>query len=82
MLLNFTVVMVVYFVIRHAYRRRVLAALEQEGERFGVNRSDARALARRSGRRRTLRKLPEADRAKAAEQQEQLLDTAEDRAVG
>lgn len=79
-LLNFTVVMVVYFVIRHGYRRRVLAALDVEGEGTGMTRSDARALARRSGRRKALRKLPEADRVRVADEQERLLDLAEDHA--
>ncbi|QVQ53783.1 PrsW family intramembrane metalloprotease [Spiractinospora alimapuensis] len=80
-LLNLTVVLVVYFVIRHAYRRRVRAALTEEGERFGVEPAAARALIRRSGRRKALRRTSAADRAQARRRQEALVNRAEDRAA-
>lgn len=80
-LFNFALVMVVYFVVRRFYRRRVLAALEKEGEALGMGRSEARSLARRRGRRKALRAIPEADRAQTAERQRYLVDVAEDRAA-
>lgn len=80
-LLNLTVVLVVYFVIRRAYRRPVLAALADEGERRGMERSAARDLARRSGRRKALRRVPAADRSQEAQRQEALVRLAEDHAV-
>ncbi|GLU50141.1 PrsW family intramembrane metalloprotease [Nocardiopsis ansamitocini] len=80
-LLNFTVVMVLYFVIRRSYRRRVLAALAEEGEKVGMERSHALALARRGSRRKALRTVPESGRAEAARRQEQLIDAVEARAV-
>lgn len=79
-LCNFAVAMAVYFTVRHLHRRRVRRALVRESEEMGMRRSAAVALARRHGRRRALHELPAAERAEAGRVQEQLVETAEDRA--
>ncbi|MBR8740147.1 PrsW family intramembrane metalloprotease [Nocardiopsis sp. MG754419] len=79
-LVVFVTAMVVYFVVRHAYRARVRRALAEEGDELGLRRSSAVALASRHGRRRELRKVPQPERPAAAERQDRMVAMAEDRA--
>ncbi|PSK98449.1 RsiW-degrading membrane proteinase PrsW (M82 family) [Murinocardiopsis flavida] len=77
---GFCTAMVVYFAVRHGYRRRVRRALADAGEALDLHRSDALALARRSGRRKALLRVPLPDRPAAESRQRELLATAERRA--
>ena len=79
--LVFVCAMVVYFTVRHTYRRRVKAVLTEEGEALGMRRSAATALATRHGRHRELGHVAAPERATVRKRQEQMVGAAEDRAV-
>ena len=76
----FVAALAVYFVARHAYRRRVRQALAEEGEELGVRRSSAVALANRHGRRRELGRVAYPERPAVRARQKQMVAAAEDRA--
>ncbi|GAB3483504.1 PrsW family intramembrane metalloprotease [Nocardiopsis coralliicola] len=73
----FAAALAVYFTVRHGYRTRVLRALESEGARHGLDRREARALGRRHGRRKALKRLPRSDRPGAWARQTALVADAE-----
>jgi len=77
----FATTMAVYFTVRHTYRRRVRAALAAEAEELGMRRSAAVALATRHGRRRALLRVAQPERTTVAARQDQMVETAEDRAA-
>lgn len=79
--LVFVCAMAVYSAVRHTHRRRVKAALVEEGEALRMRRSAATALATRHGRRRELRHVAAPERPAVRERQKQMVDTAEDRAA-
>ncbi|WP_460802802.1 PrsW family glutamic-type intramembrane protease [Nocardiopsis aegyptia] len=79
-LVNFVIVMTLYFTLRRAYLRRFRDALVLAGEESGMDRDASLAQARRSGRRRALRQASTADRAALGTEQERLVGEAESRA--
>lgn len=76
----FVAALAVYFVARHAYRRRVRQALAEEGEEVGMRRSSAVALANRHGRSKELSRVAHPERPAVRARQEQMVAAAEDRA--
>ncbi|WP_017604400.1 PrsW family intramembrane metalloprotease [Nocardiopsis alkaliphila] len=76
----FLTTMIVYFLLRRAHRSRVRRALAREGEELGVRRSAAMALASRGGRDRELARVARPERPAVRTRQEQMIDSAEDRA--
>lgn len=79
-LMNFAVVMTLYFAVRRIHLRRFRDALEAAGEESGLGRGPSLALASRSGRRRALRRAAAADRAALGNEQDRLVAAAESRA--
>lgn len=77
----FVTTMAVYFTVRFSYRRRVRQALASEGEAMGMRRSAAVALASRRGRSGELRHVALPERPAVERRQQQMLETAEDRAA-
>ncbi|MBQ1082810.1 MULTISPECIES: PrsW family intramembrane metalloprotease [unclassified Nocardiopsis] len=80
MLVVFLSALAVYFVARHAHRRRVRESLAVQGEELGMHRSAAVALASRHGRNRELGRVAAPERPVVRERQDQMVATAEDRA--
>lgn len=80
-LVAFVSALAVYFVVRHAYRRRVRGALAEEGEALGMRRSSAVALASRHGRRKELSRVPHQERPAVRARQDRMVAAAEDRAA-
>lgn len=79
-LVNFAIVMTLYFALRRVYLRRFRDALGDAAEDSGMGRDSALALATRRRRRRALRAAPAADRAGLGEEQNRLVGEAESRA--
>ncbi|GAB3440387.1 hypothetical protein GCM10027570_05810 [Streptomonospora sediminis] len=79
-LVNFAVVMTLYFAVRRVHLRRFRDALEALGEENGLGRGSSLAPATRSGRRGALRQAAAADRAALGNEQDRLVAAAEARA--
>lgn len=79
-LVNFAVVMVLYFTLRRPHLRRFRRALEETGRERGMDRGASLAQATRKGRRRALRRAPAPDRPGLRKEQDRLVEAAEARA--
>ncbi|MEU3017003.1 PrsW family intramembrane metalloprotease [Nocardiopsis sp. NPDC007018] len=70
----------VYFVARHAYRRRVRQSLSDQGEELGMRRSAAASLSNRRVRHGAVGRVPAPERPALRERQDRMVATAEDHA--
>lgn len=73
--------MAVYAAVRRVHRRRVREALAAEGAALGMPRPAATALVTRHGRERELRRVPAPERPAVRRRQEQMVESAEERAA-
>jgi RsiW-degrading membrane proteinase PrsW (M82 family) len=80
-LVIFATAMLVYAAARWDHRRRVRAALADEGAAVGLPRSAAVALAARGGRRRELRRSAPGELELVRDRQRRMVDNAEDAAA-